>query len=335
MLPVSALCTGNVSQDVSISRPRQQAKTVRLNLRIGNYENVYSGTYKNCEFEKGTHRVGGNEYKGEFQGNRLWKGEMRVSVWNKGDSHMDVYRGHVIDFVPFGRWEIRFSKGRFKGFLGYFPSGLKKNTAPPRFPCPEKQDPIFQYRPEGEGKLYDLEDNLVFEGTFRRGHRHQGKFFFTDRSYYIGDFDKGIFNGKGKIYDPKNKLVFDGRFRQGKRQKGKSFLKEGWYHIGKFENKMFNGNGAHFDSRNTLRFKGIFKDNERYSGRVFDANGIQVFEGKYKDWVGLAKNKKNGKSRGKKKRNGVLGKRKRKDLSVTSNLPENQPPRKKQKTTRF
>ena len=90
----------------------------------------------------------------------------------------------------------------------------------------------------GEGKEYDANGNLVFEGKYLHGKHWTGKIYNTVNKYiyelnegsgydmkydrfdglleYEGEYLRGIINGKGKKYQNGN-LIFEGEFLNGEK----------------------------------------------------------------------------------------------------------------------
>jgi len=94
--------------------------------------------------------------------------------------------------------------------------------------------------PNGNGKLYNKDNILIFSGRFKDGKKiglgteyfentkiqYKGNFydnkydglgilFYFEGSYYKGEFKNGLRHGKGAVYDEKNKEVYNGFFENG------------------------------------------------------------------------------------------------------------------------
>ena len=93
----------------------------------------------------------------------------------------------------------------------------------------------------GFGKIkYDGEFfNDKFEGN--------GKYYYENDEYYIGQFKNGLKNGKGVEYYPNGKIKYEGKFLDDKFEgKGKYIYKSGESYIGKFKNGLFHGKGKYY-----------------------------------------------------------------------------------------
>lgn len=68
----------------------------------------------------------------------------------------------------------------------------------------------------GKGKAYEENGYNVLEGIFINGIiEGKGVEYFKDKSYYLGEFKKGIKDGKGIICDPDGKILIQGFFFHG------------------------------------------------------------------------------------------------------------------------
>lgn len=68
----------------------------------------------------------------------------------------------------------------------------------------------------GKGKAYEENGYNVLEGIFINGIiEGKGVEYFKDKSYYLGEFKKGIKDGKGIICDPDGKILIQGFFFDG------------------------------------------------------------------------------------------------------------------------
>ncbi|WCK57154.1 stalk domain-containing protein (plasmid) [Aneurinibacillus sp. Ricciae_BoGa-3] len=76
----------------------------------------------------------------------------------------------------------------------------------------------LNYLPDGQGKVYDNQGRLMFEGTFNAGTFTYGKLYNeqTGDLFYEGQFANWLPNGTGKIYLG-GKLFYEGGMKDGKR----------------------------------------------------------------------------------------------------------------------
>ena len=93
-------------------------------------------------------------------------------------------------------------------------------------------------RQYNKGKVYDINNNLIYEGEYK----------------------KGVRDGKG-IYYYQNGERYEGKFRNGKREgKGIFFWKDGSRWEGYFKNDEMNGEGIYYSGEES--FTAIYKDGE-------------------------------------------------------------------------
>lgn len=69
----------------------------------------------------------------------------------------------------------------------------------------------------GDGTLYDVYGNVVYEGEFKKGqYSGKGTLYYEDGSMqYTGKFKNGMFNGKGVLYERDGSVRHDGEFKNG------------------------------------------------------------------------------------------------------------------------
>jgi len=70
----------------------------------------------------------------------------------------------------------------------------------------------------GNGKEYDLEGKITFEGVFFIGKRWEGKGFIKNNLFiFDGTYKNGQLNGNVKEYNKDGQLTFEGEYIDGKR----------------------------------------------------------------------------------------------------------------------
>lgn len=148
----------------------------------------------------------------------------------------------------------------------------------------------YQKVPNGQGKIYDKNENLTFTGNFADGLLNGvGEQYYTSgKVFYQGDWSNGKFNGNGKLYDQNGNLEYDGQFKGGQLngyakaydQSGnvwydgewldnklngtgtENYYKNGklvWSGAGTFQNGIFSGYGKLYDQNGTLMSVGQFQ----------------------------------------------------------------------------
>ena len=116
----------------------------------------------------------------------------------------------------------------------------------------------------GEGKEYDENGNIIFEGEYKNDKR----------------------NGKGEEYNPEYYSVFVGTYKEGEKVEGKEYNsdKTKLLFIGEYKNNKWHGKGKEYDENENLIFEGEYKNDKRNGkGKKYDENGKVIFEGEYKD----------------------------------------------------
>lgn len=134
---------------------------------------------------------------------------------------------------------------------------------------------------QGEGKEYDGEGLLIYQGQFRDGLRSgNGEEFRSGVLVYEGQFAEGLYNGRGKLYEDSH-LLYEGQFADGK-YAGRGALYAGGVLIceGEFEDGLPDGACKLYDENGTLRYDGTIAAGELSgSGKVFDENGTLRYQG--------------------------------------------------------
>ena len=85
---------------------------------------------------------------------------------------------------------------------------------------------FYQGVRNGEGKEYDENGILIFEGTYVGGEKWNGilrEYFKDDSLKFEGMFLNGKKNGKCKEYGISGLIEFEGEFRNGQKSKGKGY----------------------------------------------------------------------------------------------------------------
>lgn len=69
----------------------------------------------------------------------------------------------------------------------------------------------------GKGKIYDKNSKIVFSGDFIKDKTEgNGKLYFIDGGYFIGQFKNGKLNGKGKLFSKDGIILYELIFNNGK-----------------------------------------------------------------------------------------------------------------------
>ena len=102
---------------------------------------------------------------------------------------------------------------------------------------------------------------MKYEGNFTDDHFNKdGKYYFANGDYYIGNFEMGYKSGKGIIYDKKGLVFYKGEFFLDKFHGfGIKFYPNRNYYQGNFKNNLRDGEGSLFYKNGKPKYKGIFK----------------------------------------------------------------------------
>lgn len=118
--------------------------------------------------------------------------------------------------------------------------------------------PIVNGSREGEGKLYDSRDRLIYSGTFENNYLVSGKSYDYDGTVlYDGDFSNLLYHGGGHYYGQTFEKI--GKFENGSLVTG--LLKMTNHNVeysGSFKNECLHGYGTEINRGNT--FTGEFVD---------------------------------------------------------------------------
>ncbi len=158
---------------------------------------------------------------------------------------------------------------------------------------------------QGEGKQYDSEGILAYEGQLKDGERtgngkeykngiltYEGQLdsgFYSGfgKSYkdgqldYEGQFSSGVFSGYGKRYD-NGTLTYDGQYEEGKRSgSGTAYSNGKLLYEGQFLDDLYEGRGKRYQD-GTLAYDGTFHAGlEEGTGTSYYSNGKMSYQGQF------------------------------------------------------
>ena len=130
---------------------------------------------------------------------------------------------------------------------------------------PEKTIPLYQGRLEqgvlqGNGKEYDAEGLVSYEGQFLDGLRSgEGKAYEAGVLCYEGQFADDLYQGRGKLYQD-GALSYEGDFEAGLAEgTGTAYYKDGTTaYRGQFAGGLYEGTGTAYDTAGALLYEGAF-----------------------------------------------------------------------------
>ena len=116
------------------------------------------------------------------------------------------------------------------------------------------------YKINGNGKEYDSNDDLIYEGEYLNGERNgKGNEYRNGNLIFKGEYLNGERNGKGKEYF-NNKLLFEGEYYKGTQWIGKLYDCSGKI-INELKREKSGRIKEYFNGK--LTFDGEFLNNER------------------------------------------------------------------------
>ena len=128
--------------------------------------------------------------------------------------------------------------------------------------------------PQGNGREA-FKDGSYFEGYYIKGKKKYGKFEWTNKNKYEGNFENDLFHGKG-TYEWNNKKKYEGDWKFGKMDgKGKLTYANGSYYEGDFVDGMKCGKGKYFWKHGNYYF-GEWKDNLQNGFGTYYKNGQKI-----------------------------------------------------------
>ncbi len=152
----------------------------------------------------------------------------------------------------------------------------------------KKTVPLYSGRLEkgalqGEGRLYDADGVLVYEGQMADGERSgNGKAYVNGILSYEGQFSAGRYNGYGKSWD-EDKLVYEGQFADGLFEGSGKLYRDGVLaYDGGFHAGTESGTGVAYDDEGNISYQGQFSGGKREGdGTAYDGNGRKVYAGSF------------------------------------------------------
>ncbi len=136
---------------------------------------------------------------------------------------------------------------------------------------------------QGQGKEYDEEGLLTYEGGFVDGVRSgSGIGYVSGVLLYEGQFENGVYEGTGTLYEDGMKS-YQGAFSEGLPNGMGTAYKEGTKRYeGGFVDGVYEGQGSAYDENGTLRYTGSFDDG-LYDGEgsAYDEEGDLRYKGSF------------------------------------------------------
>lgn len=93
-----------------------------------------------------------------------------------------------------------------------------------------------------------MSDGTVYEGDWIMGQKHgMGQLTMSDGSFYIGEFQRDLFNGKGQLkYGPNQSEFYNGNFKNGLKDGMGSYISadQSVQYVGEWQRNLKHGQGT-------------------------------------------------------------------------------------------
>ena len=178
---------------------------------------------------------------------------------------------------------------------------------------------ILNGKKEGKGKIFDMNNNIIYEGYFYNDkYEGDGRLNYENGEYYIGQFLNGLRHGNGILFYNSDLIKYEGGFVKDKFEGyGKCSIENGEYYEGQWYNGLRHGKGTYYYSNGTIKYKGdfvngksegkgkyVWKNGVYYEGQfykgerhgkgtLYNKNGDIIYEGEYVNGRREGKNAKN------------------------------------------
>ena len=265
---------------------------------LPNEDEFYSDVYF-LEFE-GEFKLG-KYYKGEEYNDKqklIFEGEFKEGKYYKGKKY--IYDHHSVEYLS---WEIQYNEENICLAKNYDKKGrlLFEGTI---------VTPFEKYRKEknyldGNIFIYDVNDDLTFEGQIINGKNKKGIQYYIANSQMFINNTKNNPNSNANEINSEDKIIFEGEIRDNLLWTGKFYLinksgnkivlnelKEGngkikkFWDFEEFDGEMRNGifwNGVYkkFNIEGKIIFDGEWRGGHKYKGKEYNDKGDLIFEGEY------------------------------------------------------
>ena len=153
-----------------------------------------------------------------------------------------------------------------------------------------KVDSIKYSKFNGKTRVYDQNNNLIFEGKLKSG-KPEGpgvQYFANNTIKYKGEFVGGKYHGEGDLYGSDGIIMYSGQFENNNYHgEGKLYNNIGKViYIGSFEVGQRSGRGIEYDPNTMLRkYYGEWANGvQNGQGVQYESDGLNIkYEGNFKD----------------------------------------------------
>ena len=275
-----------VSCDYYVGEWKNGKKNGKGKLYYKNGNILYDGDFINDKFEgNGKYRYENSEYYiKEWLNWNEFDTEKKFKRHGKGK----LYDADFIDLKSKKEERLLYEDGNY--YEGEWKNG-KKN---------------------GKGKLYYKNSDLLYDGDFlddkfegngkynnKNNHDKfdEGKRYYENGGYYIGEFVNGLRHGKGILYNSEGKIIYKGDFKNDKFDGyGKYIFKNGNVYEGECTKGYLMGKGTLYykdGSKKSGDFIKVYKDNgncyigdfkdglRNGKGKLYNSDGKKKYEGNF------------------------------------------------------
>ncbi len=265
-----------ISMDVTAQKATKKQEEKKTGCISGNCENgkgkyVYSNSKYSLRYYEG------NFVNGLKDGHGLYYDDYNGTIQKKyvGDFKKDEYHGKGKLISLPGEYEgefykgLKHGKGKYKSIVGWIFEGDFKFDEKyyGTFKFKDNSKYIGQYvddKRNGQGKYYDKNGQLKFEGRFRNSkpikNVTKGKKTY-EIGIYEGEFVNNLADGYG-VFTMKDGSVYKGTFKEDKAHGfGVMTAPNGMKYDGQFKDDKFNGYGTLTNPDGSKKF-GEWKDNK-------------------------------------------------------------------------
>ena len=132
------------------------------------------------------------------------------------------------------------------------------------------------------GKLYNINNILIYDGEFKNNMYNNNGILYTDKYEYAGQFINGKINGNC-ILSFNSKIIFKGIYLNDNKIEGEEYEDNKLIYKGTYKYNKYNNYGTLYDYINNTIYIGNFKSGMRHnSGKIYNLiNNLLIFEGNF------------------------------------------------------
>ena len=288
------------------------------------YYKIFEVEFKDGKYYRGKIIIDGNyqyvEFEGEFKDGNYFRGKKYKDNHGNGpqilefegefkDGNYYIGKQYIYE-KSYLAWEITHNEGSVCSAKNYDKNGrlLFEGTIVTLFDKYKKEKNYL----DGKISIYDINDDLEFEGQIIKGERKKGiQYFKANSQMFINETKNAQKSNTNEINEnqvnPEDKIKFEGEIKGalwwtgkfylinnsgnktflGELNEGNGRIKKFW-DFEEFEGEVRNGNfwkGSYkkYNIKGKIIFDGEWRDGHKYKGKEYNDEGKLVFEGEYKN----------------------------------------------------